>query len=97
MAVRDAAPTSFMRIRDTTSRDAGGILRRRSIIPRIARRGIEKNDRLGKHRWVVERTHAWLAGFGKLRIHFERSLDTHLALLTLACALICGRFVYRFC
>ncbi|MGD7312791.1 IS5/IS1182 family transposase, partial [Ralstonia pseudosolanacearum] len=28
----------------------------------------------------------WLAGFGKLRIRFERSLQTHLALLTLACA-----------
>ncbi|QOK93665.1 IS5 family transposase (plasmid) [Ralstonia pseudosolanacearum] len=72
-------------------------LRKRGICPRIARRGIEKNDRLGRHRWVVERTHAWLAGFGKLRIRFERSLDTHLALLTLACAVICGRFVDRFC
>ncbi|BCL86746.1 hypothetical protein MAFF301069_39530 (plasmid) [Ralstonia pseudosolanacearum] len=72
-------------------------LRKRGMTPRIARRGIEKNDRLGKHRWVVERTHAWLAGFGKLRIRFERSLQTHLALLTLACAVICGRFVDRFC
>ncbi|MCK4124502.1 transposase [Ralstonia pseudosolanacearum] len=65
--------------------------------PRIARRGIARNDRLGKHRWVVERTHAWLAGFGKLQIRFERSLDTHLAWLTLACAVICGRCVERFC
>ncbi|EAP70664.1 Transposase [Ralstonia solanacearum UW551] len=72
-------------------------LRKRGICPRIARRGIEKNDRLGRHRWVVERTHAWLAGFGKLRIRFERSLDTHLALLTLACVAICARFVDRFC
>ncbi|SPS02572.1 hypothetical protein CBM2634_U170013 [Cupriavidus taiwanensis] len=39
-------------------------LRKRGINPRIARRGIEKNDRLGKHRRVVERTHAWPAGFG---------------------------------
>ncbi|EON14950.1 Ttransposase IS1421 [Pandoraea sp. SD6-2] len=72
-------------------------LYRRGIIARIARRGIEKNDRLGKHRWVVERTHAWLAGFGKLRIRFERSLQTHLALLSLACAVICARLVDRFC
>ena len=28
--------------------------------------------------------------FGKLRIRFERSVDTHLALLTLACAAIYG-------
>lgn len=31
----------------------------RSIKDRIARRGVERNDRLGRHRWVVERTHAW--------------------------------------
>ncbi|OAK89876.1 hypothetical protein AB851_17555 [Ralstonia pseudosolanacearum] len=72
-------------------------VRQRGMTPRIARRSIEKNDRLGKHRWVVERTHAWLAGFGMLRIRFERSLDTHLALLNLACAVICGRFVDQFC
>lgn len=72
-------------------------LRKRGIQPRIARRGIEKNDRLGKHRWVVERTHAWLAAFGKLRIRFERRLDIHLALLRLACAVICSRFVEEFC
>nr|CUV29744.1 protein of unknown function [Ralstonia solanacearum] len=34
---------------------------------------------------------------GKLRMHFERSLDTHLALLNLACAVIRGRFVDQFC
>ncbi|WP_416046923.1 IS5 family transposase [Cupriavidus basilensis] len=72
-------------------------LRKRGIGPRIARRGIEKNDRLGKHRWVVERTHAWLAAFAKLRIRFERRLDIHLALLTLACTIICSRFVEQFC
>lgn len=44
---------------------------------------------------LVERTHAWLAGFGKLRIHFERSLETHLA--TLAAAIICSRFVEDLC
>ena len=42
-------------------------LKRRGIQDRIARKGIERNDRLGRHRWVVERTHAWLAAFGKLR------------------------------
>jgi transposase len=31
-------------------------LRRRGIIPRIARKGIESSDKLGKHRWVIERT-----------------------------------------
>jgi len=72
-------------------------LRRRSITSRIARRGVESSERLGKHRWVVERTHAWFAGFGKLRIRFERRLDIHQALLSLAAAIICSRFVDRWC
>lgn len=72
-------------------------LRGRGIKARIARRGIESSERLGRYRWVVERTHAWFAGFGKLRIRFERSLDTHLALLTLAGAIICSRFVDDLC
>lgn len=72
-------------------------LRRRGIRCRIARKGIERNDRLGRHRWVVERTHAWLAAFGKLRTRFERSIDTHLALLSLACCVICMRTLLAFC
>ena len=72
-------------------------LKSRSIQDRIARRGIERNDRLGRHRWVVERTHAWLAAFGKLRVRFERSIQTHLALLSLACSVICVRSLPQFC
>ena len=72
-------------------------LKRRGIQDRIARRGIERNDRLGRHRWVVERTHAWLAAFGKLRVRFERSIQTHLALLSLACSVICVRSLAEFC
>lgn len=34
-----------------------------------------------------------LAGFGKLRIRFEREEETHLAVLTLACAVIYSRYV----
>lgn len=72
-------------------------LRSKGIQARIARRGIESKDRLGKQRWVVERTHAWFAGFGKLRIRFERRLDIHIALLTLAASVICSRFVEDLC
>ncbi|WP_211565982.1 transposase, partial [Micromonospora halophytica] len=35
------------------------MLRQRGIRPRIARRGIESASRLGRHRWVIERTFAW--------------------------------------
>ena len=70
---------------------------RRGIASRIARRGVEGSEKLGKHRWVVERTHGWFAGFGKLRIRFERRLDIHDASLKLAAAIICARFVDRWC
>lgn len=30
--------------------------RQRGIVPRIARKGIESSERLGRHRWVVEST-----------------------------------------
>lgn len=61
---------------------------RRGIASRIARRGIESSEKLGRHRWVVERTHGWFAGIGKLRIRFEKRLDIHEALLKLAAAII---------
>ncbi len=72
-------------------------LRQRGITARIARRGVESKEWLGRYRWVVERTHAWFAGFGKLRIRFERRLDIHVALLNLAAAVICSRFVDDLC
>ena len=79
------------------SRRCRDYLGRRGIKCRIARKGVESSQRLGRHRWVVERTHAWFAGFGKLRIRFERRIDTHLAWLKLACAVICLRFVEELC
>lgn len=63
----------------------------------MGRRGIESSERLGLHRWVVERTHGWFAGFDKLRIRFERWPDIHEAPLKLAAAIICARFVDRLC
>ena len=73
-------------------------LNRRHIQPRIARRGIESNAKLGRHRWVVERTLAWFGQFRRLAIRYERRLDIHLAFTTLAAALIAWRFVQRwFC
>jgi len=65
--------------------------------PRIACKGIEHKDRLGRHRWVVERPHAWFAGMGKLRIRFERRINIHLAWLSLACSIIYLRHLPGFC
>jgi transposase len=58
---------------------------------------IEISQRLGKHRWVVERTFAWINRFRRLTIRYERRADIHLAFTTLACALICMNQVRRFC
>jgi hypothetical protein len=43
-------------------------LRKRRIIPRIARCGIEPKKRLGRYRRVVERTLSWLNRFRRLKI-----------------------------
>ncbi len=37
-------------------------MRERGIRHRIARKGVEFSQRLGRHRWMVERTVSWLAG-----------------------------------
>ncbi len=66
--------------------------RARSVLPRIARRRIESSARLGCHRWVVERTFAWLARFRRLRVRDERLVDIHLAFLQLGCVLICFNY-----
>ena len=48
------------------------LLRERGIVARIARRGVEGTQRLGRHRWVVERRMSWLHQFRRLRIRDER-------------------------
>lgn len=70
-------------------------LRARGIVPRLARRGIESKERLGRHRWVVERTHSWMNRFRRLKIRYERSAEVHSAFLELGCALICWRFIHH--
>jgi transposase len=42
-------------------------LRRRNITPRVARRVVESSQRLGRHRWKVERSLAWLLATGASR------------------------------
>jgi transposase len=67
------------------------MLRRRGICPRIARRGVESSTRLGRHRWKVERSLAWLLANRRLTVRYERRADILTAFLHLGCALICAR------
>jgi transposase len=69
------------------------VLRRRGITSRIARRGKDTSERLGRHRWVVERTLAWLARYRRLLVRYERRADIHEAFLHLGCSLLCLRYV----
>lgn len=66
-------------------------LRKRGIRPQIARRGTPHGSGLGRYRWVVERSFAWLHGFKRLLVRYERRADMHEAFLALACCLICFR------
>jgi transposase len=68
---------------------------RRGVNPVIARRCTEHGSGLGRFRWVVERAFAWLHNFRRLRIRWERDPIIHIALLTLACAIICWRHLAR--
>ena len=71
------------------------VLRRRGIQSRIARPGIESSERLGRHRWVVERTIAWINQMRRLIIRYERRDDIYDAFHDLGCALICFNFLQR--
>lgn len=73
-------------------------LRSRGITPRIDRPGVDSSERLGRYRWTVERTLAWLGRFRRLMVRYERRADIHLAFLDLGCALICFNALQRqFC
>ncbi|MFE5142317.1 IS5 family transposase [Streptomyces fagopyri] len=64
----------------------------RGIRPVIAERGVEHGSG-----WVVARTIAWLHGFRRLRIRWERHDDIHEAFLGLATCPITHRHVQRLC
>jgi transposase len=68
-------------------------LRARHISPLLAMRNTENGSGLGRWRWVIERTFAWLNQFRRLRLRYEKRADMHKAFLSLACALICWNFL----
>lgn len=56
---------------------------------------MESKDRLGRHRWVVERTMARRARYRRLTVRYERLVAVHRGFLHLACALICLNYLQR--
>jgi transposase len=72
-------------------------LRLLGIVPVLAKRSTVHGSGLGIHRWVVERTLAWLHQFRRLRLRYERRADIHEAFLSIGCSLICFRQLISFC
>jgi transposase len=66
-------------------------LARRGIASQLAKRGRPHGSGLGRTRWVVERTHAWMNGYGKLRRCTERSRQVVDFYLFLAAAVVVVR------
>jgi hypothetical protein len=64
-------------------------LRRHGIRARIARRGVESSQRLGRHRWRVERALSWLSCYRWLQVRWDRGSGRWFAFVLLACALVC--------
>ena len=64
-------------------------LRARHVVPLLARRRTAHGSGLGRWRWVVERTFAWLNQFRRRRVRHDKRADTHAAFCRSGCALIC--------
>jgi putative transposase len=74
----------------------------RDYRPHIKQRREEAHDKITipgfkARRWVVERTHSWINRFRKLLVSFEKTEASYVALLSLACAMICWRQTVVIC
>jgi transposase len=54
---------------------------------------VSSEEKLGRHRWVVERTLAWLSKHRRLAIRYEHRDDILEAFLHLGCSLICLNYL----
>ena len=72
-------------------------LRRGGIKTRIARKGKESSEKLGRHRWVVEGTLSWLNRCRGLKVRYERRADIHQAFPRSRVCLDLLELVQRFC
>ncbi|MGW1950701.1 transposase, partial [Streptomyces sp. NPDC001940] len=59
------------------------------------RHGHDPAERLGRRRWVIERTMSWLTGYRRLNHRYERHPRNYLAFLGLAAAICCYKRYVR--
>ena len=67
------------------------------VRPKIARRRTPHGSGLGKVRWVVERTNAWIKGLRRMRVRYDRLRIIQHAWNTLAAAVICFHIAFKDC
>lgn len=78
--------------RATRRRQAGPVRQDRRLLPPRGHRGDAQNGPgLGRKRWYVEPSVAWLRTSNALRIHHERRVDMHDGPISVACSAICLR------
>jgi hypothetical protein len=66
-------------------------VRARGITVRIARKGVETSQRLGRHRWIVESCLSWLMRYRRLVRRYDRKGEHFEAFAVIAATLICYR------
>ena len=84
-------PDRLMADRAYDSRDHRAELRQRGITAEIPGRNDGHGSGLGRYRWVVERTFAWLHQFKRLLVRYDRRAEIHEAFLALGCCLVSYR------
>jgi len=57
--------------------------------------GVDSSQRLGRHRWTIERTMAWLAGCLRLHRRYEQEPCTSSPFTSIGCTVICYRTLAR--
>ena len=58
---------------------------------RIARKGVESSQRLGRHRWIVESALSWLMRYRRLVRRYDRKGEHFEAFAIIASTLVCHR------
>ena len=84
-----------------SSNATAGTIRNRTVTncssaasrPNSPQRRTPHGSGLGRTRWVVERTLAWLHRFRRLAVRYERRPCVHEAFLSLACSLVCWYYL----
>lgn len=69
-------------------------LRRRRVIPVLAKRRTLHGSGLGKSRWHIERTNSWLKQFRRIRVRHDRTPVMYYSFLKLAASLRGYRFLH---